>query len=235
MQTIKCPLRGDRFLRRMKSRREANDVQRLWIEYLDAQFRHKLALPQRGFTYIGLLILIALIGIALGVTGELTSTISQRDREQQLLFVGDQFALAIAAYSEHSPGAAKYPKSLEELLKDERFPNVRRYLRRIYFDPMTNSSDWGLVMGPENGIVGVYSKSQRAPLKKKGFSSEYAAFTDAKHYSDWQFLGGSLDAEPTGRQPTRSQATPPAKNGSSFSTFSTFKTPDSARPPLPED
>src|SRR5207248_3217518 len=47
-------------------------------------------LQQRGFTYIGLLIIIAIMGMGLAAFGELYSHAAQRDKERELLFVADQ-------------------------------------------------------------------------------------------------------------------------------------------------
>lgn len=147
-----------------------------------------------GFSYIGLLILVALIGVALTAAAELTSTALQRDREQQLLFVGKAYADAIDSYRRNSPGTRSFPETLEELLKDPRLPVVKRHLRSLYRDPMTESMDWGLVRGPGNGIVGVYSKSERVPIKQAGFPRQFN-FAGAKQYTEWQFISRSLGEE----------------------------------------
>ena len=44
-----------------------------------------------GFTYIGLLLLIAFMGISLAATGVVWSKVQQRQKERQLLFSGNQF------------------------------------------------------------------------------------------------------------------------------------------------
>ena len=152
-------------------------------------------LRSRGFTYIGLLILIALIGVALTAAAELTSTALQRDREEQLLFAGSAYAAAIDSYRRNSPGAREFPQTLEVLVKDPRLPTVRRHIRRLYVDPITESLDWGIVRGPNNGIVGVYSKSEREPLKKANFSRRYQNLAGAKQYADWKFMARSLGEE----------------------------------------
>lgn len=152
---------------------------------------------QRGFSYIGLLILVALLGVALTAAAELTSTALQRDREQELLFVGQAYANAIDSYRRSSPGARVFPETLEELVKDPRLPVVKRHIRRLYRDPMTGSMDWGLVRGPGNGIVGVHSKSEHAPIKQAGFPHQFN-FAGAKQYTEWQFIARSLGEESGG-------------------------------------
>lgn len=141
-----------------------------------------------GFTYIGLLVVIAILGIGLAATGEMFHQQSVREKEKELLFAGDQMRRAIARFYERSPGGARFPQSLDELLQDRRYPMVQRYLRRIYSDPMTGSTDWELVRADDGGIRGVASKSTDKPLKTAGFPADYVEFADKKRYADWQFI-----------------------------------------------
>ena len=142
---------------------------------------------QGGFTYIGLLLLIAIGGIGLAAVGQVWHTESQREREKELLFVGEQYAMAIGSYYESTPGAVKqYPASLQDLLEDRRFPVVRRHLRRLYRDPMTGGAEWGLVR-QQGRIVGVHSLSEQRPVKQDGFAEAYSGFIEAKDYRDWKF------------------------------------------------
>src|SRR5690606_4138073 len=120
---------------------------------------------------------------------------AQRDREQELLFIGTAYVNALERYRRVSPGAPQYPVKLEALLADPRFPQVQRHLRRLYADPITRSNDWGLLRGPNNGIVGLYSKSDQKPLKKAGFPRRFDHFTGATRYSDWRFIVRALEDE----------------------------------------
>src|SRR3954464_14476503 len=99
---------------------------------------------EQGFTLAGALILIAVAGAGMAAYGELASHAAQREKEQELLFVGNQFRRAIGAYYERTPGAVKrFPRSLDELLEDKRHPVATRHLRRVYADPMTGKREWG--------------------------------------------------------------------------------------------
>ena len=141
---------------------------------------------QAGFTYLGLLILLVLMGVVLAQAGTLWSQTRQREREADLLFYGDQFRRAIAAYYQaQSPNA--YPKSLEDLLEDPRVPFTRRFLRQIFVDPMTGKRDWVLIKGPDKGIMGVYSPAPGTPIKRGNFRPADAAFANAKSYAAWRF------------------------------------------------
>lgn len=148
---------------------------------------------QRGFTYMGLLLFVAMSGIALSVIGPVWHTEAQREREKELLFVGEQMAQAIASYHQHTPGGVKqYPASLEDLLQDKRFPTMRRHLRKLYRDPMTGSTDWGLIR-EQGRITGVYSRSKIKPIKQEGFADNMAAFASAGSYENWRFTASGVD------------------------------------------
>lgn len=142
-----------------------------------------------GFTYVGLLFAVAMFGVALAAVGNVWSTTLQRERERELLFAGDAFRRAITDYYENTPGggAKQFPKSFDDLLLDHRFPTVRRHLRRIYADPFTGRSEWGIVKGPGDTIMGVYSLSSRTVLKKSNFPEGYEIFEGKAAHADWQF------------------------------------------------
>jgi type II secretory pathway pseudopilin PulG len=142
---------------------------------------------EAGFTYLALLLAIALIGVGLAGTGEVASTVAQREKERQLLFAGGEFRRAIRAYTLASPGVQRYPQRLEDLLEDKRFPFTRRYLRRIYRDPMTGQRDWVLVEAPGGGIMGVHSLSTAAALKSGNFAAADKALEGKARYSEWIF------------------------------------------------
>jgi type II secretory pathway pseudopilin PulG len=140
---------------------------------------------QRGFTYLGLLFAIAVLGITLATVGILWSTQIKREKEAQLLWTGDQYRQAIARYV---ASGGQYPQALEDLLLDKRFPQARRYLRQLYPDPMTGAADWQLVLGPNGAIIGVASTSQDKPIKVANFPLRYVAFEKAEVYADWKFV-----------------------------------------------
>ncbi|HSD54084.1 MAG TPA: type II secretion system protein [Burkholderiales bacterium] len=156
---------------------------------------------QRAFTYVGLLLAVALAGVALAAAGTLWSTTAKRDKEAELLFVGDQFRRAIGSYYEGTPGAKRYPLKLEDLLEDKRLVATRRHLRRIYVDPMTGQPDWELVRLPDGAIVGVHSRADGKPMKVANFAPSDESFANATSYRDWVFAyapqGGGGAVKPT--------------------------------------
>ena len=140
-----------------------------------------------GFTYVGLLFAVVLLGILLSVAGVMWETQARREKEQQLLFVGTQYQNAIAAYRAiQINGQNLLPPSIDELLEDHRFPMPVRHLRKRYVDPITNSREWGVVR-EGNGIVVIDSLSAEKPIKQAGFGACCESFAGADHYSDWKF------------------------------------------------
>ncbi|MFZ4625294.1 MAG: type II secretion system protein [Rhodoferax sp.] len=139
---------------------------------------------QSGFTYIGLLIAVAIMGAMLAALGTVWHTQVQREHEKELLFIGNQFRVALHRYYQNNQ---RYPMRLEYLVQDEDKLVVRRYLRKIYIDPLTRQADWGTVKLPDGQIVGVYSLSEKVPLKQVGFRLRNMNFEKKNKYSDWLF------------------------------------------------
>ena len=162
----------------------------------------------RGFTYMGLLMVMAIASIGMAGVGVVWHQDMQREREKELLFIGEQYRLAIGRYYENPvSGNKQYPEKLEDLLLDKRGPTIQRHLRQLYADPMqlenpfsekafeisgpTSAYSWGLVK-QQNQIIGVYSRSQQAPIKTTGFPAQYEIFAEAKAYEDWKFMYSPL-------------------------------------------
>ena len=151
----------------------------------------------------------------------------------------------------------EYPDSLEKLIEDKRSGVTIRHLRRIYLDPMTKTDDWGLVTEPppedgsgatrsniSNGIIGVYSLSDKKPMKKENFPEHFAKFSEAETYQGWQFVfeqdgGGNQTQQqnqqnPAGSQPSSSSpfaspSTSQSGQGSSSSPFGSPSAPQSGQ------
>jgi hypothetical protein len=147
---------------------------------------------ERGFAYIWVLLLVAFMGIGLSLGAEVYVTSAQRDKEKELLAIGHQFRYAIGRYYEsqiggfQAAGKHDYPNSLEDLLKDSRTPNVNRYLRKVFVDPMTGKAEWGLLrIGGK--VVGVHSLSDKQPIKQGNFEADDMSFNSKEKYSEWVF------------------------------------------------
>lgn len=121
----------------------------------------------RGYTYIGLVILLAVLSTAAALTLELAQTRATRDAEADLLGIGGEFDRAFASYYRLTPaGQRPFPARLEDLLRDPRHPGIKRHLRRLYNDPLNPGQPWGLIPAPGGGIMGVYSQAAGTPFKQ---------------------------------------------------------------------
>lgn len=143
---------------------------------------------QRGFTYIGLLIMVAIM--AAGATASLGAgaSLQRRDVETELLAIGLEFRAALQSYADATPmGQPQAPKEMAELLRDPRYPGVRRHLRRIYPDPLTGAADWGLVRSPDGRIAGIHSLSGTPAIRQANFPPGLDAFEKAQSHSEWIF------------------------------------------------
>lgn len=164
------------------------------------KIRCQTPISQRGFTYLAVLITVGVMGAVLAAAGQLASHQAKREKEAELLFIGEQYRQGIASYYERSPGGAKrYPQRLEDLLEDRRMPTVHRHLRKRYPDPVTGK-DMAVIEAPGGGIMGVFSPSQAAPAKTGNFARRDEALADAASYSQWKFFyqPEALKAPPPG-------------------------------------
>jgi type II secretory pathway pseudopilin PulG len=181
------------------------------------------AVRARGLVLLALLLAMALSSIVLMAGMEVWSTVRQRALEQELLFVGDQYRQAIQRYYFGAPPGSPrvLPSRLEDLLEDNRYPMPVRHLRRLYPDPITGSADWGVVRFGDR-ISGVYSLSERTPIKQAEFAPVYRQFNGKTSYREWVFA-----VSPTGGLPTGS----PTPTGKSVGTFA----PPPPSPPISQN
>ena len=153
---------------------------------------HRSARGQRGFTYLGLIILVAILGLVGAAGLKMGSLLQRQAAEQELLDIGAQFADALQSYAGATPaGQPQQPQNLAALLRDPRFPQVRRHLRKLYVDPITGRAEWGLLYQPgSQGIIGVHSLSSSAPLKVGNFEARFTGFEGKSQLSEWRFVVG---------------------------------------------
>ena len=162
--------------------------------------RPSLRSSQHGFTYLGLIILVTVIGMVGAATLKIGALMQRAQMEEDLLDTGAAFSAALQSYAAATPkGQPLQPSSLQELLKDPRTPALRRPLRKIFVDPATGTTEWGIVYqggqtgaGGSGGVVAVYSLSQARPLKIGNFDARFVGFDGKQHLSDWKFTAGAI-------------------------------------------
>jgi len=169
-------------------------------------------LRQAGFTYLTVMFIVAILMGGLAILGETWETSARREKEVELLFIGNQYRRAIGLYYLSTPGVVKaYPRTIEDLLKDPRQPGTVRHLRKLFPDPITGKP-FVVIKGADGGVQGVNSPSDDAPLKVANFRVRDATFEGAQKYSDWKFIHTppAVAAAPATAKPAAGAATTPA-------------------------
>lgn len=141
---------------------------------------------QRGAGYLAVLMLVLALSVMLAAAAAGWQTRLRREKEADLLFIGQQFRQAIASYHQSGPAPA-YPRSLSALLKDDRVGFTRRHLRRLYADPISGGTEWGLIKAGDGGIMGVYSLAPGIPLKQANFPAALGDVGGRASYQEWVF------------------------------------------------
>jgi len=91
-----------------------------------------------GFTLVGVVVAIAILTILVAAVGPSVFAITQRDKENELIFRGRQYARAIVLFQRRF---GRLPTSLDELEKSK--PHT---LRRRYKEPMCNCDQWHVII-----------------------------------------------------------------------------------------
>jgi type II secretory pathway pseudopilin PulG len=143
---------------------------------------------QRGFSYIGLLIVVAIVTTGASIAIEASAALQQRAGEEELLAIGAEYRAALESYAAATPfGQPTTPLEWKDLLRDPRQPGVRRHLRRIYADPLSGRSEWGLVRSPDGRIAGIHSLSRTETWKRADFPPGMEHFVRAQRHDEWVF------------------------------------------------
>jgi type II secretory pathway pseudopilin PulG len=141
---------------------------------------------ERGVTYLMLMFVIVLIGMATTIAAKQWKVVVQREREADLLAKGIEIQNALAFYSAAykagrvMPGEV-YPQTLADLTK---LP--KPFLRKAYRDPM-GQGEWDYLRAPTGGIMGVRSKSRAKPFRQRDFPPAVRHFEGRATYYDWVF------------------------------------------------
>jgi type II secretory pathway pseudopilin PulG len=99
-------------------------------------------MKKEGYILIMLMIAISILSIGLLVAVPVWQTEIQREKEEELIFRGNEYVEAIRMLQMKKPGA--FPRSLDELLKE-------KCIRKLYKDPMTDHGEWNLIV-PYSGV-----------------------------------------------------------------------------------
>lgn len=94
---------------------------------------------ESGYVLLGLMLAVALMLIAMSVAAPRIAQQIKRQKEEELVHRGEQYAMAVKRYVHKSGG--QFPATVEQL-EDT---NHVRFLRKRYKDPFTGEADWKMV------------------------------------------------------------------------------------------
>ena len=117
------------------------------------------ARAQRGITYITALFVLAIMAGGLALAGEVWDTSARREREAELLHVGNEYRKAIERYY-LSGTQRQYPQQPLRPAEGSAPARHRAPPAPAVPDPITGKEEWGLVKSADGGFAGVYSLSE---------------------------------------------------------------------------
>ena len=142
---------------------------------------------QAGFTFIELIVVVVIISVLAAVSIPMVKTSVQREKEIQLRRSLRLIRTALDEFKEFveknrikvDEESYGYPETLEDLVEGIEYRDrknnkrIKKFLRKIPSDPITNSFQWGLrsyqddrdseEWGGEN-VWDIYSKSEKKAL-----------------------------------------------------------------------
>jgi hypothetical protein len=109
-----------------------------------------------GYAFLILMMMVTILLISLTAALPSIYTEGQREKEEELIFRGREYARAILFFHNKF---GRYPSSVKELVKKT---NGIRFLRHEYNDPMTLKGDWRFIHANGAGMV-IDSKTMTLP------------------------------------------------------------------------
>ncbi|MFL6313242.1 MAG: hypothetical protein ACJ71W_14155 [Terriglobales bacterium] len=94
---------------------------------------------ESGYVLLAVMLTLTLMLIALSVEAPRIAQQIKRDKEEELIHRGKDYATAVKRFAHKNGG--RYPASVEQLENT----NHVRFLRKKYVDPITGESDWKMV------------------------------------------------------------------------------------------
>ncbi len=117
-----------------------------------------------GYAMAALLVSIAVMGILLSAAMPSWKALVQREREDELVFRGEQYARAVGLFQRKFAGA--FPPSIDLLVE-------QKFLRKKYKDPMVPDGEFQILY--QNSLMAVPGQTPRAGAPRPGMIAEPTA------------------------------------------------------------
>ena len=167
----------------------------------DLRGRNDLRNNASGFALLFAMVAAAVLLIGLTVALPSIYQEAQREREEELIFRGTQYARAIATFHQKFQ---RYPTNIQELTN---LTNGYRFLRREFTDPMTPGGKWRFIHANAQGAL-LDSKTQgsppgglgqpAAPQGAGGFGSSFPSNTGGGGFGPQGGAGSSIGQQGMG-------------------------------------
>jgi type II secretory pathway pseudopilin PulG len=176
---------------------------------------HSSRRHERGYAMAALLVSLAVIGLIVGMAMPVWRTVVQREREEELIFRGRQYARAIQLFQRKYANA--YPPNVDVLVE-------QRFLRKKYKDPVSKDGEFEILyqatlaqraaaqagrggLSPSTSTTAVQPGAAPGAAAGSGFGTQVAgpqggvvgvasknkersirAYNGRSVYSEWQFV-----------------------------------------------
>lgn len=180
----------------------------------------RLTANEEGYTLVAIVIGMAILAILVMGVAPSVAMIMKREREQELLFRGKQYARAIALFQKRY---GRFPNELKELYK-----NRPRTIRKLWTEPICRCPDWQVIYqnspdaltgGAQGGVPGMPRGSPGArPLptptpgvfgpadqpktvgpivgvRSRVHAEALTEWRGQKFYDEWRFIMGDADRD----------------------------------------
>jgi type II secretory pathway pseudopilin PulG len=148
---------------------------------------------EKGYALLLAILAVTILTILALAARSLWETEVRRDLEEELIFRAEQVVTAIKMYIKQNNN--QYPENLEILAE-------KRYLRKLFPDPMSESGIWNIVMQPATAgskklfiVAPGYLAKMNNRARIIGVSSTsraegFRVYRGKKQYHEWAFYFG---------------------------------------------
>jgi type II secretory pathway pseudopilin PulG len=157
----------------------------------------------RGYLVIMLMMAVFVITLGLLVAVPVWQTELQREKEEELIFRGKQYAEAVRVYVQKNPG--RYPASLKELLD-------KKCIRKLYRDPLGPGGQWNVILTtgkPSSGretaaevmvaperVLPAIKNAQILGVVSSSTNKSVKIYNDQESHDKWLFFFGQDPKKP---------------------------------------
>lgn len=154
---------------------------------------------KKGYALLAAIIAVNIFAILALTARSMWETESQLDLEDELLFRARQYKTAIELYLKKNVNV--YPKNLKILYE-------KKFLRKLFKDPMTESGEWnivmrggigrkkGLLLVPEEMVEQYIDKARIVGVCSTSIEEGIRVYRGKKRYCEWAvYVGEKVDKE----------------------------------------